>query len=361
MSKFLKVTGALLLVLIIVGTLGWLNRWHLAYGPIAALMIAPGSDVTFEELAPMDYGDEAMWAALPWLEREPSDGGPTDAYDASTGAADVFYIHPTSYMSSAAWNIPPAEFRDTRLLEAVMLPDQPRALNACCRVFAPYYRQATFYAFLTVRPDGYEAIDAAYEDVRSAFLHFIDNWSDGRPFIIAGHSQGSLHAQRLIAEEIMGTPLESQLVVAYVPGYVVPTTPSTFVCSEPNQNACILTWNNVRQSHWLPDVIHKLPLWDDGGTTRDVEGEFFCAPPAPDGAPEVDEGYTVYHVPDNNLWPNGISGRCEGAFFVLDEPVDPDFAAFPMSRGWLHVYEFSHMWIAIGEDAARRIEAHQSH
>ena len=357
MQQFFKRMGFILLVLIVIGAVGWMNRWHIVYGVVAPLIISPAADVAFAELAPLDYGNEAQWAALPWVEGEPSDGGPTPDYDAAVGEVDVFYIHPTSYMKSDAWNIPIAEFRDTRLLESSMLPDQPRAFNACCRVFAPYYRQATFDAFLTDRPEGLQAIDAAYEDVTRAFHHFIDNWSEGRPFIIAGHSQGSYHAQRLVAEEIMGTELERRLVVAYVPGYVVPEESGTPVCQQADQNACLVTWNNAREVLWLPQVMYDLPLWDENGTTHDVAGHFVCAPPAPDGIGGSDGGYTVYHVPDNNLWPNGISGRCEGDFFVLDEPVDPDFAAFPMSRGWLHVYEYSHMWVAIGEDAARRTAA----
>ena len=44
--------------------------------------------------------------------------------------------------------------------------------------------------------------EIAYGDVKRAFWHFIYQHNMGRPFILAGHSQGSMHLQRLITEEL---------------------------------------------------------------------------------------------------------------------------------------------------------------
>ena len=48
------------------------------------------------------------------------------------------------------------------------------------------------------------------------------NYNNGRPFIIAGHSQGTLHGGKLIKEEIEGTDLMQQFVTAYLVGMPVP-------------------------------------------------------------------------------------------------------------------------------------------
>ncbi len=355
MVRIFRGIGIAAIVLGLVGTIGWFNRWHLAYGVVMPLMISPGSPFPTNENEPLDYGNDALWAALPWRGDDPSDGGP-EGFVPSIEVADVFYIHPTTYLSADAWNVPVEGFRNTRLLESLILREQPKAFNACCRVFVPYYRQATFYAFMTRKPDGMAAIDAAYDDVRDAFRYFVANWSDGRPFIVAGHSQGSLHAQRLIAEEIMGTELESRFVVAYVPGYQLPVEALGPVCSRTDQTGCLLTWNNVTTPYWLPPFMYDLPLVGEEGYSREPLGEFICAPPAPDAG----RNYSAYHAGDNDLSPSAIAGQCVGEFFVIDDPLDPDYGAFPMSRGWWHVYEYAHMWVAIGEDAERRIGAHAS-
>ena len=44
------------------------------------------------------------------------------------------------------------------------------------------------------------ALDIAYQDCRDAFVYYINHFNQGRPFIIASHSQGSLHATRLLLD-----------------------------------------------------------------------------------------------------------------------------------------------------------------
>ena len=48
------------------------------------------------------------------------------------------------------------------------------------------------------------------------------NLNEDKPFIIAAHSQGALHAQRLINKMVDNTDLKNKLVCAYVIGYIMP-------------------------------------------------------------------------------------------------------------------------------------------
>ena len=43
-------------------------------------------------------------------------------------------------------------------------------------------------------------------DVRAAWREYLANHNKGRPFVLIGHSQGSLMLQQLIAHEIEGKP-----------------------------------------------------------------------------------------------------------------------------------------------------------
>ena len=80
----------------------------------------------------------------------------------------------------------------------IMLANQASAFNDTCNIYAPEYRQATYYSFFDTKGNGQNALDLAYEDIENAFDYFIENFNHKKPFIIAGHSQGALHALSLI-------------------------------------------------------------------------------------------------------------------------------------------------------------------
>ena len=65
------------------------------------------------------------------------------------------------------------------------------------------------------------AIRFAYRDVEAAFDYFLEQIGPDQPFIIAGHSQGSLHLQTLLFERINGTPTADRIVAAYLIGWGV--------------------------------------------------------------------------------------------------------------------------------------------
>ena len=54
--------------------------------------------------------------------------------------------------------------------------------------------------------DAQKALDLAYGDVAAAFDQFVKEAGD-RPIILAGHSQGALHLERLLREKIAGKPI----------------------------------------------------------------------------------------------------------------------------------------------------------
>ena len=94
-------------------------------------------------------------------------------------------------------------------------------------------------------PDGASAIELAYGDVRAAFRFFLERYSRGRPFILAGHSQGSVLAARLLEQEIAGSGLSERLVAAYLIGGPINDAPGPGVpaCAAPEQTGCLVAWN----------------------------------------------------------------------------------------------------------------------
>ena len=79
---------------------------------------------------------------------------------------------------------------------------QASVFNRSCRVYAPRYRQAIVRVFKEESKDGKKALDLAYRDVKRAFQYYLDHYNQNRDFIIASHSQGTLHCTRLLKEMI---------------------------------------------------------------------------------------------------------------------------------------------------------------
>jgi hypothetical protein len=187
-----------------------------------------------------DYDRPQAWLAFPGrngLERSTTPG--VIPVNESAAPADVFFIHPTTYLKNDVYNArldAPTTFGDAVLL------NQASVFNGCCRIFAPHYRQAVLSA-LNGTPG---AVDLAYGDVAQAFRWYISHENKDRPFIIASHSQGSMLAVRLLQQEILGTPLQKRLVAAYVVGAYVPQDFRALglpICDAPDQTGCVMSWN----------------------------------------------------------------------------------------------------------------------
>ena len=172
-----------------------------------------------------DYSNPAFWAALP-EKRDAADSVPLGSglSDGQASAkADVFFIYPTIFTQKPTdqyeWNANAADAVLNRNIQQSTILNQATIFNGDCRVYSPYYRQAHYSVFTTENPDDKkQALDLAYGDVRNAFQYYLDHFNSGRPIVIASHSQGSLHAERLILEFFDGKPLQNQLVVAYIAG-----------------------------------------------------------------------------------------------------------------------------------------------
>jgi hypothetical protein len=100
--------------------------------------------------------------------------------------------------------------------------------------------------------------ELAYNDVRDAFLYYLEHYNHGRPIIIASHSQGSWHAKRLLKEFFDGKELQKKLVCAYVIGFPVEINcfQSIPVCKDSSETGCFVSWRTFK-SGYVPDYVLK--------------------------------------------------------------------------------------------------------
>lgn len=231
--------------------------------------------------SPPDYASMDNWAAHPTRD-DFADGAPCEEVCDRQGKAmvDVFFLHPTTYYNGENWN---AEVNNAELnqkTDETTIKHQASIFNGHARVFAPRYRQTVFGAFFMEDTKNRDrALQLTYSDVRRAFQYYLDNENDGRPIIIAAHSQGSCLSVLLLQEFFDGKPLADQLVTAYVVGWPVMRDSFQVLqpCTNPTETGCYNTWGTYRWGYYpeFYEVFNKgavvtNPLnWTIDGTYAD--------------------------------------------------------------------------------------------
>lgn len=104
-------------------------------------------------------------------------------------AADVFFICPTVYGGAdQAFNMP-MEDQKARASFLGATNMEKGIYDEACRFYAPYYRQAGLNVYALPEEEREPWLALAYEDVRAAFMYYLENRNDGRPLVLAGFSQ----------------------------------------------------------------------------------------------------------------------------------------------------------------------------
>ena len=136
--------------------------------------------------------------------------GVRDVRRARHRKVDCFYVYPTvsdQQTPKANLSIDP-ELRSIALYQAARY-------SQVCRVFAPVYRQFTISAIFGggLTP---QVVQIAYSDVLAAWRNYLRKHNHGRGVVLIGHSQGSGHLRRLIAEEIDPSARERRRLVSAI-------------------------------------------------------------------------------------------------------------------------------------------------
>lgn len=220
--------------------------------------------------APVDYSSNSNWLCLPGRADPCSTPLPTTALNpngyGSTGNSrpaenppvDCFYVYPTASRDVGLNS-------DLNLSEEIAYTTaQAARFASVCKLYTPKYRQMTVASVIAFSA-GQDVTGPgllAYGDVLAAWRDYIKNQNGGRPFVLIGHSQGSLHLIRLLAREIEPNPaIHARMKVAILPGFNVMVPQGRLVggdfkktplCSRPGQTGCVIAWTSFREKNAPP-------------------------------------------------------------------------------------------------------------
>lgn len=213
-----------------------------------------------------NYKLETSWAVLPSKYSEDFKVYASNQLD--TLKADVFYVYPTlnSEKKDARWNVPIDDEKQQKKVLGTAVLMQASAFSKAGKLYVPFYRQAHIRSFRNnFKKEGKQALDLAYSDVKRAFKFYLENYNNGRPIIMVGHSQGTTHTLRLLADFFDNKPLQEKLIAAYIPGIGV--KPNTFLSlkpmKKPSEVGGFVSWNTFKKGHYPK----RDKNWYDGSVT----------------------------------------------------------------------------------------------
>jgi hypothetical protein len=243
----------------------------LLYALLALATAAAPASAQEPAPASPDYANPANWLCLPGRSDACAQPLPTTALNTngygSTGLVrpdpdapiDCFYVYPTVSRDPGANSDLVAGPEE----QAVALVQLAR-FGTVCRTFAPMYRQATLTALLgSMNGTGspVRMLGTAYGDVLAAWRHYLQHHNQGRPFVLIGHSQGTIHLAQILAREIEGKPEAERMLSALLIGFNIEvpegqrvggTFQRTPLCTAPGQRGCVVTFVSFRATNPPP-------------------------------------------------------------------------------------------------------------
>lgn len=342
----------------------------LLLGGAAALAFAGGADRALAASAPAaataspapvtptDYSDAAHWLHVPKRDRY---------------AVDVFYVYPTAYSRtdpSQPIFCPADDYGMVKGAQAAY-KRQAWAFRTFANIYAPYYRQIDATYQLSLPPDQQEAnIEGPPAvDVIAAFKHYLKHHNHGRPFILAGHSQGSAVLRYLLASYMKEHPrVYKRMVVAYVVGQSITReylgeNPHLKYARGAGDAGVIVSWNTE-----APTIAGKNPVLLPGGiainpitwtraqtraTARQNRGSIQLDPTT--GTPVVTKQGRILRV-------KGLADarvdRKKGVVICGTVPADqpPYFMPNGFPQGVLHTFDYPLYFFSVRANAALRAQ-----
>lgn len=197
-----------------------------------------------------DYSKAEHWLSLP---------------ASATKPVDIFYLYPTVYQKTNKEdpNVCNIDNPIMHKYSKLALDFQASAFAPVGNMYAPYFRQAdaAYTLALPLTEQGKVIGGTPTTDALAAFDYYIKNYNQGRPFILAGHSQGSNVLLYVLADYMKQNPkVNNRMIAAYVIGYSITPeylakNPHLKFANGPDDTGVIISYNTE-----APKIEAKNPV-----------------------------------------------------------------------------------------------------
>ncbi len=357
---------AIAIVLVILAGL----TWRLAGDRLLAGALVPDGPFSVAAAGPApDHATPAGWAVRPGKAAGIAGWRPPGV-TAASGDVAIFFVPPTVAFGRAQWN-ERSDAADSADRLAGFLRIQATALADAGPLWVPHYRQAVLGSFLASDPEDVAsaraARDLAYQDVKSAFAAFLAAQPKDAPIILAGHSQGSLHLMRLMAEQVAGQKLAGRVVAAYLVGWPISIKadlPALGLpaCAVRGQPGCLMSWQSFAEPA-EPKALLAAYAAETGlvGWPR-ANTPMLCSNPLTGGRGDAATANPGSLVPAASLQATqlvspGVPARCDPRGLLLIGAAPSGYPAYVLPGNNFHVFDYPLFWASVRADVAARVAA----
>ena len=227
---------------------------------------------------------------------------------------------------------------------------QASAFGKAGNIYVPFYRQSHYKVY--VNPfNKYEekSREIAYSDIKRAFEYYLDNYNNGKPIILAAHSQGSILSAMLLKDFFDNKPLQKKLVAAYLPGTKILDTYFKKIkkLHKSDEVGGYVSWNTYRKGSFPK----KYEEWFKGGTTSN--------PITWDNTIKTDyEDHKGLLFTDDKLYPNSVKIIIKDGMIWSYLPRIPK-RVFVVFKKDYHFADINLFWKDIEINAVERLKSWQ--
>lgn len=276
--------------------------------------------------------------------------------------ADVFFICPTVFGGNEnAFNM---SLDDKETKEAFLgATNMEKGIyDQDSRFFAPYYRQAGLNVYELEKSQRETYLSIAFDDIKEAFLYYMDHYNSEKPIILAGFSQGADMCIRLLKDKQVQEELDDLLVACYAIGWSITKkelseNPNLNMAQKEDDTNVIISFNSesekINDSLIIPSGMHTLSInplnWKTDNTIAQKEENL--------GACFTNyEGTITSEIPQ---FTGAYIDPLRGSLKVLD--VDPE--QYPpvlsiFSEGVYHLYDYQFFYRNLQENVNVRLNAY---
>jgi hypothetical protein len=304
-------------------------------------------------VTPADYSQSAHWLAVP---------------KSADKKVDAFYIYPTAYSKEVSSDPDFCEVDNAKMMKGAQAAyaRQAMAFDPSANLYAPYYRQvdASYQLALPAAQQEANIQREPLVDVTAAFEYYLQNYNQGRPFILVSHSQGSAVAKSLLSDYMKTHPdVYKRMIAAYVVGqsitpHYLAENPHLKYAIGPGDTGVIVSWNTE-----APVVKGTNPVTTPGGIAINpitwTTGEATATAQQSLGAVKLDP---LTGKPEHDL--NGQIKRVKGLAdarvdknrgVVICSTVDPAKYEFGFPEGVYHTFDYPFYFFDVRANAAKRV------